>query len=319
MNGNSIDKRHRPEPTVTVQAIERQASNNDVAVFVLGRVAGEGADRVVPEDFELSAIEREMLQNISLSYHKLGKKVVVVLNVVGVVETASWRNLVDAIILPWAPGQEGAYAVSNVLCGKVNPSGKLPMTFPINYMDIPSSKNFPYTWDMTQGRRGNRKNVDYTDYEEGIWVGYRYFQTKNVEVSYPFGYGLSYTTFAYSKPSVKANADGITATITVKNTGKVAGREVVELYVAAPEGGFEKPVQELKTFAKTKFLAPGESETLTMKVSAYELASFNEKTASWETAAGEYKVLFGASSADIRATASFRMKKAQSWTVKMMW
>ena len=201
----------------------------------------------------------------------------------------------------------------------MNPSGKLPTTFPINYMDAPSSKNFPYTWDMTQGRRGNRKNVDYTDYEEGIWIGYRYFQTNNMEVSYPFGYGLSYTSFAYSKPTVKANADGITATITVKNTGKVAGREAVELYIAAPSGGLEKPARELKAFAKTKLLAPGESETMTMKVSAYEMASFNEEHSAWETAAGEYKVLFGASVTDIRANTSFRMKKAQSWPVKKIW
>ena len=319
MNGNAIDKRHRPEPTVTAQAIERQATTNDVAVFVLGRIAGEGADRAIPDDFELSAIEREMLQNISMSYHKAGKKVVVVLNVVGTVETASWKNLVDAIVLPWAPGQEGAHAVADILRGKVNPSGKLPMTFPVNYMDIPSSRNFPYTWDMTQGRRGTRRNVDFTEYEEGIWVGYRYFQTNNVEVSYPFGHGLSYTTFAYAKPSVKGNSDGITATITVTNTGDVAGREVVELYVAAPSGGLEKPARELKAFAKTKLLAPGESETLTMQVSAYELASFNEATASWETAAGNYQVLFGASVTDIRATATFLMKKAQAWKVTMMW
>jgi len=316
MNGSSIDKRHRPEPTITVQAIERQAANNDVAVFVLGRVAGEGADRVLPEDFELSAIEREMLQNISLSYHKLGKKVVVVLNVVGVVETASWKHLVDAIVLPWAPGQEGARAVVDILTGKANPSGKLPMTFPINYMDIPSSKNFPYTWDMTNGRRGTRKNVDFTEYEEDIWVGYRYFQSKNVEVSYPFGYGLSYTTFEYSKPKVKADNDGFTASITVTNKGKVAGREVAELYVAAPAGGLEKPARELKAFAKTKLLAPGEFETLTMKVSAYEMASFNEATSSWETAAGTYQVLFGASVEDIRATASFRFGKTQAWKVQ---
>ena len=315
MNGSSIDKRHRPEPTISAQAIERQSVANDVAVFVLGRVAGEGADRVLPDDFELSAIEREMLQNISMSYHKAGKKVVVVLNTVGVVETASWKHLVDAIVLPWAPGQEGAHAVADVLTGKVNPSGKLPMTFPVNYMDVPSSKNFPYVWDMTYGRRGTRKNVDFTEYEEDIWVGYRYFQTNNVEVSYPFGYGLSYTTFAYSKPSVKANAGGFTATITVTNTGKVAGRETVELYVAAPSGGLEKPVRELKAFAKTKLLAPGQSETLTFNVSAYEMASFNEAHSAWETAAGSYQVLFGASVADIRATASFNLKKAQAWEV----
>ena len=315
MNGSSIDKRHRPEPAVTVQAIERQATNNDVAIFVLGRVAGEGADRVVPDDFELSAIERDMLQNISMSYHKAGKKVVVVLNVVGVVETASWKHLVDAIVLPWAPGQEGAHAVTDILTGKSNPSGKLPMTFPINYMDVPSSKHFPYTWDMTKGRRGQRENVDFTKYDEDIFVGYRYFQTNNVEVSYPFGYGLSYTKFDYSKPKVKADKDGFSTSITVTNTGKVAGREVVELYVSAPAGGLEKPARELKAFAKTKLLAPGESETLTMKVSAYELASFNDEHSAWETATGTYEVLFGASSVDIRSTATFRIDKAQSWKV----
>ena len=315
MDGSGIDKRHRQEPLVSRKAIERQAQANDVAVLVLGRTSGEGADRVVKDDFELTPIERELLQDICMGYHKVGKKVVVVLNTVGVVETASWKSLVDAIVLPWTPGQEGAHAIADVLCGKANPSGKLPMTFPINYMDIPSSKNFPYVWDMTEGRKGTRKNVDFTEYEEGIWVGYRHFQTHDVEVSYPFGYGMSYTTFAYSKPKVKANADGFTATVTVTNTGKVAGREVVELYVAAPSGGLEKPARELKAFAKTKMLAPGESETLTMNVSAYEMASFNEEHSEWETAAGSYQVLFGASVADIRCTASFNFKKAQAWEV----
>lgn len=314
MEGSAIDKRHRPEPIVSVKAIERQAKDNDVAVMVLGRIAGEGADRTVKDDFELTPIERELLQNISMSYHKAGKKVVVVLNIVGVIETASWKHLVDAIVLPWAPGQEGAHAVADILKGKVNPSGKLPMTFPINYMDMPSSQNFPYYWDMTKGRKGERPNVDYTDYAEDIWVGYRYFQTNNVEVSYPFGYGLSYTSFSYSKPNVKADKDGFTATLTVTNTGKMAGREVVELYVSAPSGGLKKPSRELKSFAKTKLLAPGESETLTMKVSAYELASFNEDHSAWETAAGTYEVLFGSSVSDIRRTTTCKMK-AQSWEV----
>ncbi|MBP5572730.1 MAG: glycoside hydrolase family 3 C-terminal domain-containing protein [Bacteroidales bacterium] len=318
MEGRRIDKRHRTEPTIAVRAIERQAEANDVAVFVLGRIAGEGADRVLPDDFELTSIERELLQNISLNYHKLGKKVVVVLNVVGAVETASWKHLADAIVLPWAPGQEGAYAVADILAGKVNPSGKLPMTFPVNYMDIPSSQHFPYTWDMTQGRRGNRRNVDFTDYDEDIWVGYRYFQTKDVAVSYPFGYGLSYTTFSYTKPVVKAGKDGFTASITVTNMGKRTGREVVELYVVAPQGGLEKPARELKAFAKTKPLAPGESETLTFQVSAYDLASFNETAAAWETAAGTYQVQFGASVTDIRAVASCKIK-AQAWPVKAIW
>ena len=316
MEGSAIDKRHRPEPTISAKAIERQAKDNDVAVVVIGRIAGEGADRTVKDDFELTSIERELLQNISMSYHKELKQVVVVLNIVGVIETASWKHMVDAIVLPWAPGQEGANAVADILKGKVNPSGKLPMTFPINYMDILTSYTFPYNWEMTKGRKGERKNVDYTQYYEGIDVGYRHFQSDpDVEVSYPFGYGLSYTAFAYSKPSVKASADGIKATVTVTNTGKVAGREVVEMYVSAPAGGLVKPIRELKAFGKTKLLAPGASETLTFEVSAYELASFNEENSAWETASGKYEVLFGASVADIRATATFKMSKAQAWKV----
>ena len=315
MEGSSLDKRHRSEPEVSVQAIERQSQNNDVAVVVIGRIAGEGADRVFRDDFELTDLERELIQNVSTVYHKAGKRVVVVLNVVGVVETASWKGLVDAIVLPWTPGQEGAHAIADIRKGKVNPSGKLPTTFPVNYMDIPSAKNFPYRWDPS-GRRGERPNYDFTDYEEGIWVGYRYFQTKNVEVSYPFGYGLSYTTFDYGQPVVKAGSDGFTASITVTNTGKVPGREVVELYVSAPSGGLEKPDRELKAFAKTKPLAPGESETLTMTVTAYELASFNESTMTWETAAGTYKLLFGSSVTDIRRTATFKMKNSETKTVE---
>ena len=316
MDGSAIDKRHRPEPTLSAKAIERQAQHNDVAVVVIGRIAGEGADRAVKDDFELTSIERELLQNISMSYHKELKQVVVVLNIVGVIETASWKHMVDAIVLPWAPGQEGANAVADILKGKVNPSGKLPMTFPINYMDILTSYTFPYNWEMTKGRKGERKNVDYTQYYEGIDVGYRHFQSDpDVEVSYPFGYGLSYTTFAYSKPSVKASADGIKATVTVTNTGKVAGREVVEMYVSAPAGGLVKPIRELKAFGKTKLLAPGASETLTFEVSAYELASFNEKSSAWETASGKYEVLFGASVEDIRCTSTFKMSKAQAWKV----
>jgi beta-glucosidase len=305
----------REELAISAKAIGLQAQNNNVAIVVIGRNAGEGTDRTLKDDFELSATERELLQNVSTAFHALYKPVIVVLNIGGVIETASWKHLADAIVLPWSPGQEGAHAVVNILTGKVNPSGKLPMTLPIDYMDIPSSRNFPYSWDMTKGRKGDRKSVDYTDYAEDIWVGYRYFLT-NREVSYPFGYGLSYTTFSYSKPKVKADKDGFTATITVTNTGKVAGREVVELYVAAPAGGLEKPARELKAFAKTKLLAPGESETLTMKVSAYEMASFNEATSSWETAAGTYQVLFGASVEDICTTASFRLDKAQSWKVQ---
>jgi len=309
------------EVAIPADAIASEAKANDVAVVVLGRNAGEGADRKMMDDFELTAVERELLQNVSASYHAAGKKVVVILNVGGVIETNSWKNLVDAIVLPWSPGQEGANAVADVLVGKVNPSGKLPMTFPVNFMDHPSSANFPYNYNASSSRgfswgpRQPQKDVDYTRYEEGIWVGYRHFVTRDVAVSYPFGFGLSYTSFAYTKPMVKAVADGFEASVTVTNTGKVAGKEVVELYVSAPAGGLEKPACELKAFGKTRELAPGESQTLTLKVSAYELASFNEAASAWEAAAGKYGVHFGASVADIRCTVPFTLKKAQNWPV----
>ena len=147
-------------------------------------------------------------------------------------------------------------------------------------------------------------------------MGYRYFDTKCVPVSYPFGYGLSYTTFQYSKPVVKVEKDGaVTASITVTNTGSVKGKEAVQLYISAPAGGLLKPAKELRAFAKTRNLEPGQSETLTMTVDPYTLASFNEETSAWETAAGNYVAAFGASVADVRATAKFKIAKAQSWPV----
>ena len=313
------------EIAVPTTAITAEANANDLAVICIGRNAGEGADRHMMDDFELTSIERELIQNVSSSFHAQGKKVVVVLNIGGVIETNSWKYLVDAILLPWSPGQEGANAVADVLTGKVNPSGKLPMTFPINFMDHPSSANFPYNYTRPQnmgmgmGMGGNRgpaqlqKDVDYVEYEEGIYVGYRYFKTADVAVSYPFGYGLSYTTFGYSKPVVKATADGFEATITVTNNGKVAGKEVVELYVTAPAGGLDKPACELKAFAKTRSLRPGESQTITMKVDNYSIASFNEATSSWEAPAGNYNVWFASSVDDVRASAVYSLKKAQTW------
>ncbi len=314
-----------PEMAVNRDFFERMEPETDIAIFTLSRNAGEGGDRYAKDgDWTLTGLEREMIQNLADIYHAAGKKFIVVLNIGGVIETASWKHIPDAILLAWTPGQEGGLAVADILCGKANPSGKLPMTFPVSYLDIPSSHNFPYyhknvqrgEWDfLWGGKPREQKCVDYTEYKEGIYIGYRYFQTAGAPVSYPFGYGKSYTTFEYSKPVVKATADGFTATITVKNTGSVAGKESVQLYVAAPAGGLEKPAFELKGFAKTKELAPGESQTLTIAVDAYTLASFNEAASAWETAAGTYKVMFGANAADIRGTAEYKHKKAESWKV----
>ena len=313
------------EMAVSREFIEKMEPVTDIAIFTLSRNAGEGGDRYALDgDWTLTGQERELIQTLADVYHAAGKQFVVVLNIGGVIETASWKHIPDAILLAWTPGQEGGYAVADVLCGKANPSGKLPMTFPVSYLDIPSSANFPYNYKNTQtgawdflwgGKKKQQRCVDYTEYNEGIYVGYRYFQTAGAPVSYPFGYGKSYTTFEYSKPVVKATDKGFTATITVKNTGAVAGKESVQLYVAAPAGGLEKPAFELKGFAKTKELAPGESQTLTIDVCKYTLASFNEANSAWETAAGTYKVMFGANAADIRGTGVYKLKKAESWKV----
>ena len=314
-----------PEMAVNRDYFERMEPQTDIAIFTLSRNAGEGGDRYAKDgDWTITGLEREMIQNLADIYHAAGKKFVVVLNIGGAIETASWKHIPDAILLAWTPGQEGGLAVADILSGKANPSGKLPMTFAISYLDIPSSHNFPYNYKNVQsgmwdflwgGPKRQKKDVDYTEYNEGIYVGYRYFQTADAPVSYPFGYGKSYTTFEYSKPVVKATADGFTATITVKNTGSVAGKEAVQLYVAAPAGGLEKPAFELKGFAKTKTLAPGEAQTLTINVDKYTLASFNEAASAWETAAGTYKVMFGANAMDIRGTGEYKLKKAESWKV----
>ena len=317
-----------PEMTISRSFIERKQAQTDVAVFTISRNAGEGDDRKAADgDWTLTGNERELIQTLADVYHANGKKLIVVLNIGGVIETASWKHIPDAILLAWTPGQEGGLAVADVLCGVANPSGKLPMTFPVSYFDIPSSFNFPHNYrggnsiDLAALLGGSTskkpvKDVTYTDYAEGIWVGYRYFATAGKPVSYPFGYGLSYTTFAYSKSVVKVEKNGnVTATVTVTNTGSVAGKEVVELYVSAPDGGLVKPVYELKGFAKTKELKPGASETVTVTIDPYTLASFNEATSAWETPAGNYTVHFGASSADIRATAPFKLAKPQSWPV----
>ena len=314
-----------PEMAVNRDYFERMEPQTDIAIFTLSRNAGEGGDRYAKDgDWTITGLEREMIQNLADIYHAAGKKFVVVLNIGGAIETASWKHIPDAILLAWTPGQEGGLAVADILSGKANPSGKLPMTFPVSYLDIPSSHNFPYNYKNVQtgmwdflwgGPKRQKKDVDYTEYNEGIYVGYRYFQTAGAPVSYPFGYGKSYTTFEYSKPVVKATADGFTATITVKNTGSVAGKEAVQLYVTAPAGGLEKPAFELKGFAKTKTLAPGEAQTLTINVDKYTLASFNEAASAWETAAGTYKVMFGANAMDIRGTGEYKLKKAESWKV----
>ena len=303
-----------PEMAVGRPIINVQAQESDLAIITLGRQAGEGSDRQEEGDFTLTEVERQLITDVCNAFHQARKPVVVVLNMGNVLETASWKSMPDAILLAWQPGQEGGYSVADVLTGKAYPSGKLTMTWPNNLIDLPSSASFPNVRPAAPRGRGNQKVEfqDYTKHTEGINVGYRHFVTSKDPVSYPFGFGLSYTTFTYSKPVVKATKDGFTAAITVTNAGSRVGKEVVQLYVSAPAGGLEKPARELKAFAKTRELQPGQSETLTMQLSLYDLASYNETTQAWETAPGKYTIGFGASAEDIRATAPYTLSKQHS-------
>ena len=299
-----------PRPTElipTTKVLSEQVAKADVALVTLGRTSGEFVDRNV-SDFELSEEELQLLKSVSQAFHAAGKKVVVVLNIGGVIETASWKKLPDAILLAWQAGQEGGNSVTDVLSGKGSPSGKLTMTFPNKLMDVASSTNFPMDARANTDVRNKEdksssvKNVDYTDYEEDIFVGYRYFDSFGKQVSYPFGYGLSYTTFEYVNPSVKVDNGIYSVSIDVKNVGKFAGKEVVQLYVSAPNRfQMNKPEKELKAFTKSKELRPGETVTATLKLNTTDLASYDEASSSWVVDAGNYKFLIGTSSKDIKA------------------
>ncbi len=306
--------RIRPdEMPLTESEIAAQVQRADYAIITLGRTCGEYYDRT-SSDFVLTDVERAMIENVCRAFHAAGKKVAVVLNIGGVIETASWKNLPDAILCAWQPGQEGGNSVADLLSGKQNPSGKLPMTFPVVLSDIGANANFPV--DQTSenvsvaSRRVDRgeKNVDFTRYDEGIYVGYRWFDSRQVEVSYPFGYGLSYTTFDYSNMKVKQSGKEIKVTVDITNSGTVDGKEVVQLYITAPGASMDKPAKELKAFAKTSSLKPGKKETVTLVVKTDDLRSFDETSKKWQLEPGTYKVMVASNSRDIRATETIEIK-----------
>ena len=297
----------------TAKQLKDMVAKNDVALITIGRTSGEFLDRYAA-DFVLSEAENKLIKTVCDAFHAAGKKVAVVLNIGGAIETASWKTMPDAILCAWQAGQEGGNSVADVLKGNASPSGKLPMTFPVNFEDHASSANFPIDEVANTNIINNvktsfdRKNVDYTVYEEGIYVGYRWFDTKGLEVSYPFGYGLSYTTFEYSNPVIVPGKKETTVTVDVKNTGSYAGKEVVQLYVTAPKGNLDKPAQELKAFTKTAELQPGETQTVTLVVKNEDLASFDEAQSAWVVDAGTYNFHVGASSRDIKATLAADVK-----------
>lgn len=299
--------------------LARKAKETDIALITIGRSSGEFQDRKIEGDFDLTANEQALIKNVSEAFHKEGKKAIVILNIGGVIETASWKNYPDAILLAWQAGQEGGNSVADILSGKVNPSGKLTMTFPTSAMSVPANKNFPDASKidlkemiasfMGGGKQqSDRPNIDFTNYEEDIYVGYRYFDTFNVPVSYPFGYGLSYTTFDYSNMSSTDNGKSFTFTCTITNNGSKAGKEVVELYISAPGKDMAKPAKELKGFVKTNLLKPGEKQQISFTVNKTDLASFDESSNSWVVESGNYTAQVGASSEDIRQNTTFKVE-----------
>ena len=300
-----------PEISISPICIEKEVKNADAAIITIGRQAGEGVDRDIDTEFNLVPEERALITDVCNAFHAAGKPVIVIINSGSVIETASWSNYPDAILCAWQPGMEGGNSIADILTGKVNPSGKLTMTWPIAATDHASTANFPGTMDFysfKDRRHNSLPNYDYTNHEEDIYVGYRYFDTFQKEVAYPFGFGLSYTTFAFTNLKVKQlNKEKVQVTVTVKNTGSVSGKEVAQVYLRAPKGQLEKPMQELKGFAKTRELKPGESQTLTIDIPVRLLASFDEAGSRWWLEAGDYTIAVGNSSRDIAVTAPLKL------------
>jgi len=319
-----------PEMTIDQSTLNRMAASEDVALITIGKTSGEGADRSISESFNMTKEEQALIKNVCTTFHSKGKKAIVILNICSPIETPSWREMPDAILLAWMGGQEGGNVVADILSGKVNPSGKLTMTFPMKYADVNTKDDFPvpdkYTPDVmmkmmmnsisgADSARTLEKNVDYTTYNEGVFVGYRYYDTKNVPVAYPFGYGLSYTEFKYSNPSVERVDDNMEISCEVKNVGKVEGKEVMEVYVAAPGKDMPKPSHELKGFAKTSVLKPGGSLLVQVSIPVKSLASFDEESSSWKIENGLYQFQIASSSRDIKFTLPVQLEGETTETV----
>lgn len=309
-----------PEMQLDKAVAEKMAKTSDVALITIGRNAGEGEDRKAePGDFYLTDTEKSMIKTVSETFQAQGKQAIVILNIASVIETESWKNIPDAILCAWLPGQEAGDAVVDVLSGKTNPSGKLTATFPNRYEDTSTSDYFPgYAVEGKTDDKQDESGFSFMKrepwevmYQEDIFVGYRYFQTFDVPVSYEFGYGKSYTSFEYTNLKLNQTTfkDFIKLSVDIKNTGKASGKEVVQIYVNSPDGKLVKPQSELVAFGKTKSLESGESETLSFNISAKDLASFDEDNSAWLVEAGNYILKVGASSEDIKAEQSFEVKQ----------
>ncbi len=288
-----------PEKAWSPDILKTMADRNDVAIFTLGRTSGEFQDRDIDGDFNLTKDELSTIKAISEAFHAKNKKLIIILNIGGVIETQSWQKYADAILLTWQSGQEAGNALADIISGNYNPSGKLAVTFPNQISDVASTKNFPgkVLVSNAQPIKTVFGNVPAEEiYEEGIYIGYRYFDAFKIDISYPFGYGMSYTTFKYSNLELLKEGDDITISCYVENTGNVSGKEIVQLYVKSALGSIEKPEKELKGFAKTKELKVGESQKIVIKTNINNLGYYDTASHSWTLDQGDYEFIIASNS-----------------------
>jgi beta-glucosidase-like glycosyl hydrolase len=318
-----------PEMPLSEAIVAMAASNAKTAIVTFNRNSGEGSDRTLTKgDYYLTEAEEAMFAGVRAHFDK----VIAVLNICGVMDMRWVANYkVDAVLLAWLAGTEGGHAMADILTGDVNPSGKLTDTFARDYWEYPSSYNFgsfiegyetvvadgreidywgmmPYYKAPVKGTRYQRpiKNRYFVNYEEGIYVGYRYFETFDVKVSYPFGYGLSYTTFDIATAPITVAGDKITLKAAVKNTGRTPGREVVQVYHSAPDGKLEKPAKALVAYGKTDLIPPGASCTLTLSWPIRHMASYDEASAAWILEAGNYDIFVGNSVKNVKKAGTYQ-------------
>lgn len=287
------------DPAASLIKEDELVEGCSTALYVITRNSTEGLDRrVVPGDYLLEENEKENLRQLTAFY----ENVVVVLNVGGVIDTGFLRSQsgIGAILLMSQAGCMGGHALADVLTGRVTPSGHLTTTWADQYEDYPSA--------MTFGHKNGDLDDEY--YTEGIYVGYRYFDTFGVAPAYPFGYGLSYTDFDVKAGAVTYSSGQVTIEVTVTNTGDTyVGREVVQVYISAPKGRMEKPYQELAAFGKTRELAPGEPQTLTLSFPVERMASYSEEKASWLLEAGTYYIRVGIHSRATHIAGALRLSR----------
>lgn len=299
-----VDAERPREDPPAKETVAKAAKEADKAVITIGRIFGEGRDRLYQFSYLLSDDEIRLIKRVSEAFHAEGKPLVVVLDIGGIVDMSAWQEMADAVVISWLPGCEAGHAIASVLSGEESPSGRLPMSVPVSYYDDPTACTMPqiltdkpinYSFyrpaPIGIEKRYDIENIDYVNYREGIFVGYRHYVTNKVRTAYPFGFGLSYTTFIYKGMTVEDAGDSYSVKVNVMNTGARSGKEVVQIYVKAPGKDMDKPSRELKGFAKTQTLAPGQSQTVEVRIPKDRLASYDEARSGWATEKGTYSFI----------------------------